>query len=788
MPNSSGLSLKVLLRSETGSYLALRRSRRWSSQTGRWDLPGGPCDPAEPLTAALGRVAGELGLTAAFERVRGTLETAVVVEAVVTSGVAEPTAVWDRLAWLTPAQLAQTDWVAGLADLVRADGAVECARPAVDRERFQRQVQQYRAARPRYQQLATFLAETLSDGANELGLHVIVQARAKTVASFAEKILRPGKHYPDPLNDLPDLCGCRVICQTLHGVRQVSELIESRFEVSPGESEDKLDILGANEFGYLSTHYVVRLPETASAELLGLKAEVQVRTVLQHGWADVAHELSYKNRFKLPRLWSREFARLAAVLEEGDRAIERIRQGLELYASSYDAYYTPAELDRAIEVAEIVLEEVPREAGVAHELAKMQIARGRWDQAVSVLEPLLEDGGAALWRDYGMSLCKLHRGGDPEAYERGQAALRRAVELAPSDLDAWASLAGTWRALEQQAIAPAERERCRREAQGYYRRAYELDPGDPYPLGNYLEYELADHPELDLVSHFRAPLTTAVERCSRHVEVGVNLPWAWFDLGKFSLLLGDVEAALASYAKGVSCCNVGAPVAAALSSFETLRPARERLAGYDLIVRFLGLAQAFRFGESAALPQPTGPLPTFVPPVLWVSGVARADLVPALRETLLAALAEFRGTIVCGGTLAGVVGFVGELQELFPDTLRTIGYLPQSAVERGLLDGRYQTHRVTPGTTFSSLEPLTAWTELQAAGVPLDQVRMLCVGGGRLSLLECQLAIALGVPVGLLSWTGQETATLLDDPQWAASPVLRELPAEPDAIAAFVRG
>jgi ppGpp synthetase/RelA/SpoT-type nucleotidyltranferase len=45
------------------------------------------------------------------------------------------------------------------------------------------------------------------------------------------------------------------------------------------------------------------------------KAELQLRTLAQHMWADVYHEMGYKNEFQLPQRWERDFAGAAAILE-----------------------------------------------------------------------------------------------------------------------------------------------------------------------------------------------------------------------------------------------------------------------------------------------------------------------------------------------------------------------------------------------------------------------------------------------------------------------------------------
>ncbi len=126
-----------------------------------------------------------------------------------------------------------------------------------DAEFYRRQIEDYREIRPSYQALAQALETVLNEPAQSLDLPTIIQARAKTLTSFAEKIQRPGKHYTDPLNEITDFCGARVIVQTLGCVTSVCQFIEDHFEVFWDDSGNKLELLDADKFGYLSQHYIV---------------------------------------------------------------------------------------------------------------------------------------------------------------------------------------------------------------------------------------------------------------------------------------------------------------------------------------------------------------------------------------------------------------------------------------------------------------------------------------------------------------------------------------------------
>ena len=151
----------------------------------------------------------------------------------------------------------------------------------------------------------------------------------------------------------------------------------------------------------------------------------------------------------------------------------------------------------------------------------------------------------------------------------------------------------------------------RERARSCYRQAFEIDPTDPYPLGNYIEYEIADHPDVDIVRFLRPSIEAASHRCQAQVEVDINLPWAFFDLGKFHLMLGKPYGALSHYAKGVEDSTASFFLDSALSSFATLDLARHKLRGLEWCRGLLQLAKAWRFDQ----PDPAGPRrhPTALP-------------------------------------------------------------------------------------------------------------------------------------------------------------------------------
>src|SRR5207249_4317026 len=117
----------------------------------------------------------------------------------------------------------------------------------------------------------------------------------------------------------------------------MAEEVKKEFALDPINSADHEEKLAFREFGYLSKHFIIQLkePPRELRHLKDLKAELQLRTLAQHVWAAVYHDLGYKNEFQLPKRWEREFARLAALLENCDTNLQEIKEAMGTYESSY---------------------------------------------------------------------------------------------------------------------------------------------------------------------------------------------------------------------------------------------------------------------------------------------------------------------------------------------------------------------------------------------------------------------------------------------------------------------
>ena len=197
-------------------------------------------------------------------------------------------------------------------------------------------LEQYRSLLPVYSEMAEIIPEKLKGFFDEAGLIVAaVEHRVKTEESLAGKLQLKGNKYSS-IYDITDIIGIRVITFYIDDVDKVASVLERLFEIDWENSVDKRKAHETDSFGYLSLHYICRIPEKSYSdpehpELNRIRFEVQMRTVLQHAWANMNHDTGYKSGVEIPKVYLRNLSRLAGMLELVDDEFSRIRRELADY-------------------------------------------------------------------------------------------------------------------------------------------------------------------------------------------------------------------------------------------------------------------------------------------------------------------------------------------------------------------------------------------------------------------------------------------------------------------------
>ncbi|KRA32758.1 MULTISPECIES: DUF429 domain-containing protein [unclassified Nocardioides] len=191
---------------------------------------------------------------------------------------------------------------------------------------------QLRLATDQFVQLVTAILD-------EAGINYLtVTGRAKSVSSFAAKAARTVDGRPvfgDPLREITDQIGIRVITYVHSDVQAVADLMEDQVVVHDDRDMGR-ETASEGRWGYASRHLLVGLDPAREghdefALLRGRQAQIQVRTVLQHAWAEFEHDIRYKGTIPdeyVPDL-DRRFTLAAGLLELADREFSTIRDRLQ---------------------------------------------------------------------------------------------------------------------------------------------------------------------------------------------------------------------------------------------------------------------------------------------------------------------------------------------------------------------------------------------------------------------------------------------------------------------------
>ena len=161
-----------------------------------------------------------------------------------------------------------------------------------------------------------------------------ISYRVKNEDSFRNKVVKKNK-YKD-ITDITDVCGIRIITYYSDTVDKVAKIISEQFEIDEENTIDKRKALDPDRFGYLSLHYVISLKEDRLnlpeySIFRNIKVEIQIRSISQHAWAEIEHDLGYKSKNEIPRDIRRDFSRLASLLELVDKEFIEIRNKLNSY-------------------------------------------------------------------------------------------------------------------------------------------------------------------------------------------------------------------------------------------------------------------------------------------------------------------------------------------------------------------------------------------------------------------------------------------------------------------------
>jgi putative GTP pyrophosphokinase len=215
----------------------------------------------------------------------------------------------------------------------------------------------FEARRPALDALGRWVAQTILDALEiQLGsesavtkfLQIPPKPRVKETDSFLEKAL-VRKRKSDPLSEIIDQVGVRFVVLLLEDIDRVGNIVET----GPWDAQKDRDFQNErlekpDYFAYQSDHYVIHtrseLTFAGTVVPAGFPCEIQIRTILQHAYAEMAHSSSYKPPIKLPeedqKHINRSLAKGSALIETTDDVFGEIKKRLRDYNESVTALLT----------------------------------------------------------------------------------------------------------------------------------------------------------------------------------------------------------------------------------------------------------------------------------------------------------------------------------------------------------------------------------------------------------------------------------------------------------------
>ena len=698
-------------------------------------------------------------------------------------------------------------------------------------------VPRFNCAAPLFAHYKDYLHEVLEQACERLAANGHVESRTKELASYARKILKKRDQYLADQNDLPvdpllrvtDLCGARVVVQTQAEVKAICRFIEAAFAIDRTNSGDISMRLKPTEFGYRSVHYIVHIDPSRMraagvridppAMLLGgldsatlgahvdqkpLRAEIQIRTYLEHAAASMGHDTIYKSELRVPDRIRRLHSTLSAVLEDVDRGFAQMLAELEELQSNVGNTANRAAAEGELKHLQIVLKHDPANIDLTLKTARQAIALGEYDTAEKVLRGRAEN--AAVNRLLGEVLIEIHQE-TPEGpgFAEGIELLEIACAQPPKDAETL------------HLLADAVSARSPNRARNLFTEAIEINPANPVVLARYLEFEIAHLDNGTAISLCAPMILTAMALCRKKIEAEVDQAAAWASLAWFHLLRKQPYEALNALAQCAILCQPhpsatsGIPVRPAVcaagralrrlyQSVERINGQSTNLPGYNWFKQALLLMLAVRLNDSNAMAELRKQKPgtavagDFLTPhhVVIMAGSCAPEFEPAierLRPYLLRACQNLEFALIAGGTTVGINALAGDVAMLSQGKIRAIGYLPGSLPHDIHVEGdtqRFNKIKTSDGQGFTPLDPLLAWRDLVLTRVPSIRIKVLAYAPGKIAQAEIKIALAFGVRVGVINDEGLPEERQFLDPDWTNHPNLLRLPMDAMTLRAFL--
>lgn len=187
------------------------------------------------------------------------------------------------------------------------------------------------------------IMDTLKDFNTEHRIKIPPAFRLKEKWSFISKCLYRGKQYQNPITDVEDKVGTRVVLLKSSDVYEAAERLLNQKEWFIKTTKNIKELIEdkPKEFDYQSVHLVAWPKEKGNykSEPIELTCEIQLRTLLQHAFAEISHDSTYKGPYKNDKEILRRLSKSIALMEVTDDYFVDIFRLMSDESRKYSNFY-----------------------------------------------------------------------------------------------------------------------------------------------------------------------------------------------------------------------------------------------------------------------------------------------------------------------------------------------------------------------------------------------------------------------------------------------------------------
>lgn len=185
------------------------------------------------------------------------------------------------------------------------------------------------------QKLVECVAPRVAPVSTDIFIRIPMNPRVKGEGSLVTKAFYRGKEYQDPLAQITDKVGVRLVVLLAKEIDVVAAAIEGcpEWEASKDRDFEAERAAKPTVFDYQSVHYVVRARNATDVAGVtvpaGTPCEVQVRTLLQHAHSEVTHDTLYKPSVIKTAEMQRAASKSMALIEIANDYFEELMELVE---------------------------------------------------------------------------------------------------------------------------------------------------------------------------------------------------------------------------------------------------------------------------------------------------------------------------------------------------------------------------------------------------------------------------------------------------------------------------